>query len=136
MKLVIDANIIFAMLIRPGKPTDLFFNDELKLFAPELLFQEINNNKNLIIKKSELNKEEIDQFITLIRKRVQVISEEEFVRCRSQAEKICPDPKDIVYFALALSLNCAIWTNEKKLKEQNQIKIYATHDLIYSLNES
>ena len=42
----------------------------------------------------------------------------------------CPDPKDIVYFALAIHLRCSIWTNEKKLKEQEEIRVYHTHELI------
>jgi predicted nucleic acid-binding protein len=35
----------------------------------------------------------------------------------------------MVYHALALKLNCAIWTNDKKLKQQTKIKIYHTHEL-------
>ena len=46
-----------------------------------------------------------------------------------EAEKLTPDPDDMAYFALALKLNCAIWSNDKKLKDQNKIKIYNTHEL-------
>ena len=46
------------------------------------------------------------------------------------AEKITPDPNDAEYFALALKLGCGIWSNDKKLKEQDKIKIYSTSDLI------
>ncbi|MBI4895257.1 MAG: hypothetical protein HY831_02060 [Candidatus Aenigmarchaeota archaeon] len=47
-----------------------------------------------------------------------------------EVEKIFPDHNDIKYFALALKLNCGIWTNEKILKEQNKIPIYSTEELI------
>jgi len=40
-----------------------------------------------------------------------------------------PDPDDMAYFALALKLNCAIWSNDKKLKEQDKVKVYNTHEL-------
>ncbi|MEK6928390.1 MAG: hypothetical protein AABW65_00335 [Nanoarchaeota archaeon] len=33
-------------------------------------------------------------------------------------------------FALALKLDCAIWSNDKKLNEQDKVKIYSTEDLI------
>ena len=46
------------------------------------------------------------------------------------AERISPDPKDTSYFALALKLNCPIWSNDKKLKEQNKIKIYSTEEIV------
>ena len=38
MQIVIDSNIIMAMLIRPGKPIDLFFDNRLNICAPLLLF--------------------------------------------------------------------------------------------------
>lgn len=47
-----------------------------------------------------------------------------------KAEKISPDPKDTIYFALALKMNCAIWSNDKKLKEQGHVRILSTAELI------
>ena len=102
----------------------------MELFAPELLFEEIENNKELIIKNSELNEIEIDEFIDILKERIKIIPEEEFINFRSKAEDVCPHEKDITYFALALYLKCALWSNEKKLKEQNEIEVYATHELI------
>ena len=46
-----------------------------------------------------------------------------------EAEKLTPDPDDMAYFALALKLNCAIWSDDKKLKEQDKIKVYHTYEL-------
>ena len=46
-----------------------------------------------------------------------------------EAEKLTPDPDDMAYFALALKLNCSILSNDKKLKEQNKIEVYNTHEL-------
>ena len=68
--------------------------------------------------------------VALLRNTIIIVPEEDFLSFREQAEEICPDPKDIVYFALALYLNCAIWSNEKKLQEQDTIFVYATHTLI------
>jgi predicted nucleic acid-binding protein len=34
-----------------------------------------------------------------------------------RAREICPDENDGDYFAVALELNCAIWSNDKKLKD-------------------
>lgn len=130
MKIVIDTNIVVSLLISPGKPLDLFFNEELDLFAPKLLFIEIEQNKEEIIRKSRCDEEEIETLLRLIRQRINVVPEEEFVSLIDLAVKNCPDPKDITYFALALYLKCPLWSNEKKLKEQNEVTVYATHDLI------
>ncbi|MEK6938781.1 MAG: PIN domain-containing protein [Nanoarchaeota archaeon] len=130
MKIVIDANIVVSLLISPGKPLDLFFNEELELFAPKLLFIEIEQNKEEIIRKSRCDEEEIETLLRLIRQRINVVPEEEFVSLINLAVKNCPDPKDIVYFSLSLYLKCPLWSNEKKLKEQNEVTVYATHELI------
>ena len=60
--------------------------------------------------------------------------EEEFKDKLIIAKEISPDSNDVLYFSLALKLNCAIWSNDKKLKQQNKIKIYSTEDLIEEFN--
>ena len=48
-----------------------------------------------------------------------------------EADKISPDPKDIVYLALAIALKSSIWSNDKNLKQsQTKITIYSTDQLI------
>ncbi len=130
MQIIVDANPIISMLIKPGKPIDLLLVEELNLVAPELLLEEIENNQEVIIQKSRLSKTEIEQFIEIIKRRIQIVPEEDFLKFREQAEEICPDEKDIAYFALAIYLRCPLWSNEKKLKEQKEIIVYATHELM------
>ena len=58
---------------------------------------------------------------------IPVVEYKEFLK---EAELICPDPDDVEYFALALKLNCPIWSNDKALKEQSVIKVLSTSELI------
>jgi len=45
MELVIDANILMSALIAiEGVTFDIIFNDRVKLFAPEFLLDEVENN--------------------------------------------------------------------------------------------
>ena len=134
MQVIVDANVLISILIKPGKPVDLLLIEELDFASPELLFEEIENNKELIIQKSGLSKEEIGRFIEVFRRKITVVPEEEFLEYREKAEAICPDEKDITYFALALRMGCPIWSNEKKLKEQDQVKVWATHELMRLFN--
>ncbi len=60
MRIIIDANIIISMLIKPGKPIEIIFRDDLEIFAPMLILTELESNKEEIISKSRLNKEEIE----------------------------------------------------------------------------
>src|SRR3989338_11461559 len=130
MQIVVDANPLISILINPGKPIELLFLETLELVAPSLLFEEIENNKELILRKSKLSPEEIDRFIAILKEQIEIIPEQEFLAYREQAVEICPDKKDIVYFALALYFQCPIWSNEKQLKNQKIVKIHATHELI------
>ena len=130
MQIVADANPLISILIKPGKPIELLFLESLELVAPSLLFEEIEQNKEIIIKKSQLNQEELEEFILILKEQIKIILEQEFIAFREQAIEICPDKKDIVYFALALYLQCPIWSNEKQLRNQKSVKVYATHELI------
>lgn len=130
MQIIADANPLISILINPGKPVELLFLENLNLIAPSLLFEEIENNKEVIGRKSKLTIEEIERFITILKEQIEIIPEQEFLSYREEAIKICPDKKDIVYFALALYLQCSIWSNEKQLKNQKSVKVYATHELI------
>jgi predicted nucleic acid-binding protein len=45
--------------------------------------------------------------------------------------RISPDPDDVEYIAVALSIGCVIWSNDKDLKEkQSEVKVFSTADLV------
>ncbi len=134
MQIITDANVLMSMLIRPGKPIDILFDSRLSLYAPQLLFEELENNKEEIIRKSILTPEEFSWLYAILKHNLKIVPEKEFLRFREKADEICPDPKDVVYFALALYLNCPIWSNEKKLRTQDKIQVYATHELMEMFN--
>ncbi len=129
MDVVIDANILFAILIRHGNTEDLLFNEDLHVFAPEFLFDEFVKYRDYILKKTDKSKEEFEQFFTIIKKKITTIPNEDTEKYLEHAKNISPDIKDADYFALALKLNCHIWSNDKKLKDQKVVKIFSTEEL-------
>ena len=51
-----------------------------------------------------------------------------------EAEKFSPDEKDTVYLACALAIDSKIWSNDKKLKEdQKEIEVITTEELIHKV---
>jgi len=129
MDLVVDANIIFAALIKDNFSYHFLFHDKFRLFAPKYIFTEFEKHKEEIVNKTKRTTEDFFRLIEILKRRIVLISLEELTEFVEEAEKITPDPDDMAYFALALRLNCAIWSNDKKLKEQRKIKIYQTHEL-------
>ncbi len=131
MDLVIDANIFISALISTnGRTFDLIFNDDIRLFAPVFLLEEIKEHEDEILAKSGLLKADFDLFLSLVSSRISFISKEEFIPFLNKAEKFTPYIDDMEYFALALRLDCAIWSNDKELKKQETVKIYSTSELL------
>lgn len=131
MDLVIDANILFSVLIKRGKTEELLFEEDLHVFAPEFIFEEFEKYKDLILDKTERSKEEFDELMIILKKNIKTIPNEETEKFIPEAEKICPDKKDVDYFALALKMKCPIWSNDKELKaKQKVVTVYSTEDLM------
>jgi len=129
MKLVVDANVLFSALIKEGKTIEIFLNPFLNLHTPKFVLEEFEKHKEEILNKTKRTGQEFESTFDRIKEIVRIINEEEFFGCLDEAETISPDPDDVLYFALALNLRCPIWSNDKKLKEQSQVKIYSTEDL-------
>lgn len=130
MNLVVDANIVFSCLIKEGKTIETFLDISLKLYTPEFILEEIEKHKKEILSKTKRTQEEFEEIFDLIKQVISIIPKEEFKEFIDEAKKISPDVGDIQYFALALKLNCAIWSNDRRLKKgQNKIMVYPTSDL-------
>ena len=130
MELIIDANILFAVLIRSGVTAELAFEKDIHLIAPEFLVEEFLNHENEILGKMRCTREEFVKMIHTLNEVITVIPSDEYAGYITRALSIAPDQNDTAYFALALKRNCAIWSNDKMLKQQNKIKIYNTAELI------
>ncbi|MBI2146148.1 PIN domain-containing protein [Candidatus Woesearchaeota archaeon] len=130
MDLVVDANVIFSALIKDSFSYYLLFSGKFHLFTPEYIFTEFEKHKDEILGKTERTTEEFYKLLEVLKRRITIVPLEELTDYIETAEKISPDLGDMAYFALALKLNCSIWSNDKKLKQQDIIKVYHTHELV------
>jgi len=129
VELIVDANIIFAALIRDSITVKLLFVDDLHLYTPEFLLDEVRKYQKYLSNKTHRTKEEFESIYNVIKKRIVFIPMNYITPFIKKADKISPDPDDLVYFAAALKMNISIWSNDKRLTKQNKVKIYATHEL-------
>ena len=130
MDLVVDANVLFAVLIKEGINHELVFTETLHLFTPEYLFSELEEHKDEILGKTERSEEDFLHLLSILRHRITIVPLEELVDYVEEAEKISPDPDDMVYFALALKLQCPIWSYDRKMKNQSKIMVYTTREVL------
>ena len=113
MDIVIDANILFSALIKSGKSEELLFESDLHLYAPEFIFDEFDKYKDDILKKTQRTSSDFVKLLTILKKRIKTIPNEEIEKYLSEATKASPDPGDVDYIALALKLKCSLWSQDK-----------------------
>ncbi len=131
MDLVVDANVVIAALIsQKGHTADLFCSDSLCLSAPEFLIDEIRKHTLEIVEKPQMARKDFEMLLTLVTSRIILLPTNEFDDFQQKAESICPDPDDVEYFAVALKVNCPLWSNDQKLKLQDTVKVISTTELI------
>lgn len=136
MNLVIDANRLFSVIITKrlsSSAMKIFFSDDADFFAPFRMLAELENNREEIRLKSGFSHEDFDNFISVLKLKIKFLPLEEFMDKISDVKETAPHTKDIEYFALALSLSCAIWSDEKAFKKQSKVKVFNTSELIKEL---
>lgn len=130
MEVVVDANVLFAGLIKMSTTAVLLFDPSLRIYTAEFVLEEFTKYYDLIKKKTERTEEEFVTMLHMLHQIIFVIPEEEYEKYMDEAKKISPDVKDEMYFALALKLKCGLWSNDKRLKEQDKVKVYSTKEII------
>ena len=139
MKLVVDTNILFSFF-RDTIVRKIIVNSKnlgLELFTPKYAFEEIIANKSKVMKYAGITSEEYFEFvISTLQYFVRTIPREFFEDLKEEAKRISPDLKDSPFFALALKLNCGIWSNEKRLKRQSRVSVFSTREIVRLLFKS
>ncbi len=129
MILVIDANSFIAGFLRDSMSRRIIVSDKVKLFSPDWLEQEFNRNEYELMGKFP-DKSKFSETRSILLGFVNMVPYNEYESNLNEASKLTKHEKDVPYFALALSLNCAIWSNEISFKSQSKIKVYSTSDLV------
>lgn len=132
MKLIIDANVIISAVLKNGRTRELLLDDSLELYAPLFIKEEVMKYKSYMAKKTRTTPSELERFVD----ELLALAEITFVHDAlirdyiDIAKRISPDPKDVIYLALALFEVCPLWSNDKPLKQrQGVIKIITTPEL-------
>lgn len=126
MRFIADANILFSLTNSKSVASHLVEKLSFKLIAPNYALDELLKYKEELIKKSGINN--FEKIIKLLNEKIIFIdiSEKEMKSFYSNIS----DKKDIIYLFLANKYNIPIWSNDKHLKEQKEIDVFTTKELI------
>ncbi|MBU1973831.1 MAG: hypothetical protein KKH52_00375, partial [Nanoarchaeota archaeon] len=91
MDLVVDANVIFAVLIKDSFSSHLLFSWEYHLFTPEYIFTEFEKHKEELLDKTERTTTEFFRLLEILKRRITLVPLEELTDYVAEAEKLTPD---------------------------------------------
>lgn len=133
MKIVVDANIIFAALIKDSTSRALIMFLEAEFYFPEDMLVEIQKYKELIKKKAGFSKEKFNMNLKKIFEYVQLVPYKEIEDHIKKAQEIMKDidPKDAVLLAVFMAhKDSIIWSTDPHLKMQKLISVVTTKELL------
>ncbi len=133
MHIIIDSNVLFSALIKNSLTRKLILDYEGVFLFPSYIFDEFEEHKEELIKKTGMEEKEIQKLINLILKKVFIVPNEILDSYREEALKIMGkiDPDDTLFIACALAYeNSIIWSDDKKLKKQTRVKVLNTSEII------
>ena len=136
MRFVIDTTESFSFFNEKSKARELSLLIKLDLHSPNFSLKEIKEHKSKIIKSFSLSESQFELIKKLLNVVVKFSKEKEYSKFLSEAKSISPDPDDVDFFALALKLNCPIWSEEKLLKKQDKVEVLNTKELSKLLKKS
>jgi len=133
MDLVADTNIVVAAIVRKGPTRYLLFNGTMRTFTPDFFFSELEEHEAEFAGKSRLPYEQYRHSVRLVLNQIEWIPHEIYSKFKVEAKAITPDPDDWPFFALALQKKCALWSNDRRLKNQQHVPVYSTKEILEML---
>ncbi len=140
-RLVIDANILFSFFKSDSTRRNIIeklIEMDVKLISPSFILEELKKEKEKIRKFAKISENEFKFLFDIIKQLIEECPEESYKEKLKEANKISPhneDKKDDPYFALAITLNCPIWSDEIDFKKQSRIEINNTKELLDLLSK-
>lgn len=135
IRLVVDTNTLMSALLKDNSITAKLLKSEFfDLYYPEDGLREIEYYKKYMIskRKKTLQKQSFDYALKFILESIRIISSELYSQRMKDAYEVMKeiDEKDTPFLALALQLNCPIWSNDKHFKHQGIADAYTTGEVV------
>ncbi len=132
MKIVVDANILIAALIRDSTTRKLIFISDDILHCPIEILNEVNEHKSLILEKSKLSEKDYDSLLNQLLSHITIVSEYEVKRNLPKAAKLMEkiDIEDAPFITAALSIGGCIWSEDRHFKQQDKVAVFTTLEMM------
>jgi predicted nucleic acid-binding protein len=129
MKLVIDTNEIFSFFNPKSLARSMVMRRDMELYAPAFALEELLRIKPVIMRRFSVSGDNMELVLGLLRAFITFVDERDYAYMSDRARALSPDPDDADFLALALKLNCPLWSEDRLLKNQKAVEVYSTLEL-------
>jgi predicted nucleic acid-binding protein len=131
MKVVVDSNVLFTFFWKDSVFRMIGRKQYASMFSPEYALEEIKKHSNEIKKKAKLSDSEFKKTREELVNNVIFVPIKEYAKGLRKAKQIMPEDllDDIDFLALAIELNCPLWSNDKMLKSQKDVPVFDSKDM-------
>lgn len=139
MKIVVDSNVLFTFFWSDSIFREFSKIKDIEFLSPEYSLEEINKYSKEIRKKARISSKEFKKALNDLAQVVNFVSLEQysdfFKKAKDLAKDLSTDQEyeflyDIDFYALALKLNCPIWSNDLLFKKQQKVIVLNTKEII------
>lgn len=133
MKVVIDANVLIAALIRPAVTREVLLYPFIEYYSPAFTLVELKKHEVEIVHKVKSGKSGYNLALKLILKRLKMMPDDYYTDCLAKANQVIGkiDKDDVPYMALALKIKAdGIWSYDSDLRGQGIVRIFSTGELL------
>jgi len=132
MKLIIDTNVVIAAFGKNAFTRKVILHPNLELISPDFLLEELEEHKEEIMERTGLTPVEYPIVRDILLSNIKIIPFKEynsnFKRAMDIMKKI--DIDDTSFIALGLSSETdGLWSNDKRIKKQEYIRIWTTEEV-------
>jgi len=136
MKVVLDYNIVFSALYNRGTAQELFVKNHVsrtfEFLVPAYFWEELERLKDKLVRITRLSPEEMEFVLEKIGGQITTVEIGVYRDFLPEAQRICPDPKDVPYVALAMATATPLLTGDRKLIDglEGRIKILMLNEAL------
>lgn len=134
MDLVVDTNVLFSYFKENSATKELIKSNYFTLFFPEFAKEELLKYKEDIKTKYSLTEIDFSNLLLELTDYIAFYSQKSYSNYFKSFVDF-KDKKDLDFLALALYLKLPLWSNDRLLKTQTEVKIISTKDIFELLDD-
>ena len=132
---VVDPNVIISAVMTRGNSSMVFslnyIKNKFEFISPLFTYVELGKHSEKIARKTHIPLNEVKGALNFVMKQITFIGEEEYQDKLNEARQILKGhEKDVPYLALAIKLNCKIFSGDKILKQYCKEKIITPKEVL------